>query len=83
MNAMFNFILLPLVKQTQYIYDNGTRLLSRQVGAYDIDLFSLGNFYAEIWRNKEDDRIYAITPFKDVSRLDPYLKEIMLEGISI
>jgi hypothetical protein len=79
MESMFEFIILPSDEQAQYIWDKGTYLLSRQLGRYNISLYHVDSFYAEIWYNKEDNVIYAITPFRDITRLDPYLKDMVLE----
>jgi hypothetical protein len=78
MESMFEFIILPSDEQAQYVWEKGTFLMSRQLGRYNISLYHVDGFYAEIWYNKIDNTIYAITPFKDTARLEPYLADIEL-----
>ena len=78
MESMFEFIILPSDEQARYIWGKGTFLMSRQLGRYNISLYHLEGFYVEIWYNKDDNTIYAITPFRDTSRLEPYLADICL-----
>lgn len=76
---MFNFILLPGEGQAQHLLESGRYLGNRSLGVYQINLYSVEDFFVEVWYNKDEDTVYAITPFKDSTRLEPFVENIDLE----
>lgn len=54
-------------------------LIDRRVEAeYGINLYSLYDFYVEVWRSRKHDEILHVRTFTDIEYLDPYLEKIEL-----
>ncbi|MDQ3394671.1 MAG: hypothetical protein M3512_11250 [Bacteroidota bacterium] len=75
---------LPIEDKTQYLWYRGKLIGSRYHGRHKIELYSIFNFYAEIWyteldRGIRDSMIIKIIPFNGISNLDPYLENIKFE----
>ncbi len=73
---------LPVDEQAQHAWDYGRYLMNREGQRTTANLYAVGAFYVEIWYNREQNSITAITCFDEVSKLDTYLKGISLDGLS-
>jgi hypothetical protein len=68
--------------QTQILSIDGIYLgLSRNLHNYKVELYSLYNFYVEIFFNQLTEEPLYLKPFKTTRKLDPYLKKINIDGI--
>jgi hypothetical protein len=69
---LFHFIGLDINEQAEYVWQ-GTFLATRENEKHKIHLYSLGDFYAEVFYNYNDNEIVAIKGFRSRSLLIPYL----------
>jgi hypothetical protein len=76
-----DFVLLPIDEQAQLVWEHGQYLISRQGQRTTANLYAVAAFYVEIWYDREQNSITAITCFDDVSKLDSYLKGISLDEL--
>jgi hypothetical protein len=56
-----DFVLLPIDEQAQIVWENGRYLMSRQGQRTTANLYAVGNFYVEIWYDRETNSITTIT----------------------
>ena len=68
--------------QAQHVWENGQYLMNREGQRTTANLYAVGAFYVEVWYDREQNSITAITCFDDVSKLDAYLNGISLDGLS-
>ena len=67
--------------QTQLLWINGVFLMSRKTERLNVELFSLYDFYVEIFFDlKFDDPLYIKT-FDDSNCLDVYLEQINIDDV--
>ncbi len=76
------FALLPIDERAQYAWLNGRYLMNREGRWTRINLYALSGFYVEIWIDRGRNSITHITAFRNSSKLDAYLKDISLKGLS-
>ena len=55
--------------------------VNRMNCGFHISLFSLNNYYVEVWCDKDDGKLWNIKAFKAYKKLDPFIKEINLSLI--
>jgi hypothetical protein len=72
------FIGASLDNRTTFVLRWGTLLAVRHWGSYEISLYDIGRFFAEVWLDKKESRIIMISAFKDHQCFSPYLEEITL-----
>ncbi|GAB4093215.1 hypothetical protein [Flaviaesturariibacter terrae] len=78
---MFDFLLLSQMEQLDLLYEEGTYLGKRKIGAQACVLYQIEGFYVEVLY-----RQYRLLPkkvrcFRSVALLDPYLELIDLEHL--
>jgi hypothetical protein len=73
----YNFKLLDIELQAEVTYA-GVLLCQRQHYPYKINLYSVGNFFVEVWYDPSEDEIKSFRPFKSVELLESYLDKIKL-----
>jgi hypothetical protein len=56
----------------------GTLLAHRTSGWFDIELYCLGRYYCEIWRQQPTGQVTYVEPFAEQDKLLPYLKRVSL-----
>jgi hypothetical protein len=76
-----HFRTLSQDKQFRKLLLNGVFLTSRDTDENCILLFQLGNFYVEIFFNRECEEIIYSRSFKNTDKLEPYLEQIDISGI--
>ena len=69
-------------EQAQHVWDHGRYLMNREGQRTFANLYAVGNFYVEIWYDRGNNSITAITCFDDVSKLGTYLEGISLDRLS-
>lgn len=74
-----DFRLLDENLQAQILWLDGVFLMSRKTERANIELFSLYNFYVEVFF--ECDEPLFIKAFKDVEAIDIYLKTINIDAV--
>ena len=73
------YCLLDESLQAQLAWMDGVLLMSRKTEKFIINLFSLYNFYVEVFF--EDNDPFFLKAFNDVVFLDPYLKTIDIDSL--
>ena len=66
--------------KAQMLWLDGVFLLARRIKNRKAELFSLYDFYVEIFF-EENDEPFFIKPFKNIYRMDVYLNAINIEDI--
>lgn len=77
----YEFKMLPLPEQPQYIWDNGTYLAYLQEEGKYRNLYHLGSFFTEVWYEPESNQITNIRTFTSRGCLEPHLLNISLNGL--
>lgn len=68
--------------QAEVLWEHGIYLeLIRRKGKYCIELYSLHDFYVEIWFDATDEGPLFLKAFKSTRRLEPYLGLIDIDSI--
>ena len=75
-----DFRLLDENLQAQVLWLDGIFLMARKTEKAGVELFSLYNFYVEVFFENDDDPLF-LKAFKDVTFLDVYLKMINIDSI--
>ncbi len=78
--------LLPIEDKTHYLWYRGKLIGSRNEGRHKVELYSIFNFYAEIYYTEfshgiRDSMIIKINPFSRTQYLEPYLENIKFETL--
>lgn len=72
MLSFYNYSKLPPGKKIEYLNDRGQFLCNRTFLKYQIKLYHVDDFFAEIWIDP-NNRIFNIFPFTTTRCLKPYL----------
>lgn len=72
------FRTLDIEQQTDAINCDAVYLIHRKSQGYVIALFSLGEFFVEVWSIQGTTEIELISSFKSTGNLEPYLDFITL-----
>jgi hypothetical protein len=48
---------------------------------YAVSLYALGDFFVEVWVNKEKGTVIEVKGFREAWRLDAYLDDVDLEEL--
>jgi hypothetical protein len=68
--------------QAHLLWLDGVNLdMVNHTALVDIELYSLYDFYVEIVYDHETEEPIFLNPFKQVKKLDPYLKMISIEPL--
>ncbi|MBC7915101.1 MAG: hypothetical protein H7Y07_13370 [Pyrinomonadaceae bacterium] len=59
----------------------GVYLGERDIKPYVIFLFTIDNFFAEVFFDEVRNRITRVKPFKSIHALDPYLEAVDIEKL--
>lgn len=76
--TLYEFNILPDNEKADTVWEYGVFLLNRVVEGNAINLYSLNDFYVEIWYDQPNNKIIKIRSFKSTNPLDPYLDDISL-----
>ncbi len=72
---------LPRAEKNTLLLENGSFLLQRDGFRYSVSLYALGDFFAEVWSNKEKGIVIEVKAFRESWRLDAYLDDVDLEEL--
>lgn len=75
-----NFKSLSLSEKYSRVKKNGRFIAERSFGSFYVQLFTLGNFYAEVWRKKGINQISWIEVPTKRNVADNYLQGIDIMG---
>ncbi|MCC3154666.1 hypothetical protein Q3A66_16750 [Hymenobacter sp. BT770] len=64
--------------QAEHLARHGHRLAERQEDSFDLTLYAVEGFYAEIWRSRGEEAILFIHVFQKPSGLGDYLRLVQL-----
>ena len=81
MIAVPQFAELSIPEQAQYLWDNGEYLLSREGESSTAVLYTVDNFFVEVWYDTETGAITEIVSIDNLTRLEAYLKAVSLRGL--
>ncbi|MBF9237170.1 hypothetical protein I2I05_07155 [Hymenobacter sp. BT683] len=65
-------------RQAEHLARHGHRLAARQEDSFDLTLFAVEGFYAEVWRSRGEEDILFIHVFQKPAGLGDYLKLVQL-----
>jgi len=71
--TLFEFIGLDINQQAEYVWQ-GKHVDTRHEGDFEILLYNVGDFYAEVFYDNNIREITHIKGFKAISNLAPYIK---------
>lgn len=77
-----DFRKLTLFRQVEMLFENGRHVLSRIYLFYNIHLYTLSGFYAEIWYRQADNKIDRVILLDLSDVLDLYDNQIGLSDIA-
>lgn len=72
---------LSTENKLKYLSENGTLLCTRSYARTKVSLYSIGQFYAEVWFNRNTDDISNILPFTTTKCLKVYLDMIDINDV--
>jgi len=67
-----------LAGRLEIVWAHGTLLAHRGRRGYRIELYDMGNFFAEVWSNPQTDYISLIRGLDSKRALEPYVTDINL-----
>lgn len=73
-----SFKQLPMGQQTVRLLEAGHHLADRAEHGCRLQLYALGDFYAEIWRLVDEERVLFINLFQNPALLKPWLEAVQL-----
>ncbi|GAA3983762.1 hypothetical protein [Hymenobacter antarcticus] len=65
-------------QQAEHLARHGTRLAERPEDSFDLTLYAVEGFYAEIWRSRSEEHILFIHVFQKPAGLGDYLRLVQL-----
>lgn len=75
------FVQLAKPQQRIYLLTQGNFLAERQNRQYDLMLYELHGFYAEVAFVKRTNKVAYFKTFEDTKGLDPYLAQISIDDL--
>jgi hypothetical protein len=76
--TLSDFEQLTQAEQAKVLRESGSFLLVREGFRYAVSLYALGDFFAEVWVNKEKGAVIEVKGFREPWRLDAYLDDVDL-----
>lgn len=67
-------------QQAEHLARHGHCLAERAEDSFDLTLYAVEGFYAEIWRSRGEDHILFIHVFQKPAGLSDYLRLVQLPG---
>jgi len=65
-------------RQAEHLARHGTQLDERREDSFDLALYAVGGFYAEVWRSRGEEAILFIHVFQKPAGLGAYLARVQL-----
>jgi hypothetical protein len=79
--SLQEFASLPVDLQSNYLWDNGIFLINHRDQRYCINLYSLHDYYVEVWYDTLLNQIHAITAFTTSRRLESYVNSVSITNL--
>ena len=76
------FLKLSIFRQVELLFEQGRHVLSRIYLFYNVHLYTLSGFYAEIWYRQADNKIERVILLDEEAVLDLYDTQIGLSDIT-
>jgi hypothetical protein len=73
---------LTIFRQVELLFETGHHVLSRIYLFYNVHLYTISEFYAEIWYRQADNKIDRVIILEPSDVLDLYDSQIGLSDIS-
>ena len=73
---------LTIFRQVELLFEKGHHMLSRIYLFYNVHLYAISEFYAEIWYRQDDNKIDRVIILEPSDVLDLYEHQIGLSDIS-
>ena len=77
--GLYEFNVLTDIEKANMVLDNGTFMLKRHDDQHVINLYTLSDFYVELYYDQKSNRINKIRSFKSTEPLDPYIDDIEVD----
>lgn len=77
-----DFRKLTIFRQVEMLFEKGHHVLSRIYLFYNVHLYALSGFYAEIWFRQADNKIERVILLDESDVLDLYDNQIGLSDIN-
>ena len=77
-----DFRKLTIFRQVELLFEQGHHMLSRIYLFYNVHLYAISEFYAEIWYRQADNKIDRVIILEPSDVLDLYEHQIGLSDIS-
>ena len=65
-------------RQAEHLARHGQRLAERREDGFDLTLYAVAGFYAEVWRSRGEEAILFIHVFQKPAGLSDYLRLVQL-----
>ncbi len=79
--GLYEFNVLTDIEKANMVLDNGTFMLKRHDEEHVINLYTLADFYVELYYDQKSNRIIKIRSFKSTEPLEPYLGDVNIEDV--
>lgn len=76
--GIYQYNMLKPDDQALTLWESGVFIMNRKEDKYQINLYSLFDFYVEVWYDSMMNSIKKFRTFKAVDVLEPYLDRINL-----
>jgi len=76
-----DFRKLTIFRQVELLFEKGRHVLSRIYLFYNVHLYTLSGFYAEIWYRQADNKIERVVILDETAVLDLYDNQIGLSDV--
>jgi hypothetical protein len=76
-----DFRKLTIFRQVELLFESGQHVLSRIYLFYNVHLYTISGFYAEIWYRQSDNKIERVILLEQEDVLDLYDSQIGINDI--
>jgi hypothetical protein len=70
------FLNYPYHKRMQLVKASGVFLAERNEASFNMKLYHMGLFFAEVWHERQSACLITVIGFEDINSLEPYLEII-------
>lgn len=81
MKTLYEYNQLTLDEKAQYLWDNGEFILNRKTEEGAFNLYTLSDFFVEVFLDKKSGQVTKFQSFKSLRMLEPYLNSISIEKL--
>ncbi len=76
--TLHTFLLHNHEQRAAFVRAKGVFLTVRTSGDYQMVLFAIDNFFAEVWYRRADQQVKMVRAFRSTALLAPYLEQMEL-----